>query len=186
MLSELPSHILQKGLPRPGTARGRHHYPHEPISVAERVIRGWSASKQLDSLQVQIAPLVADLEQSLRQQCSPCHVRAIWRKPSTTCGHAGTAILLRVRRQDLHGKQRCGTPGAERCCRRRNYAFCGSARGADRAAAMYTLIKTSRLKEVDPACLVPRRQRRFPNIRRLNFTAVGVVVESSTAAFRSH
>lgn len=33
---------------------------------------------------------------------------------------------------------------------RRNWTFCGSDRGGDRAAAMYTLIQTCRLNDVDP------------------------------------
>lgn len=33
---------------------------------------------------------------------------------------------------------------------RRNWTFCGSDRGGDRAAAMYTLIQTGRQKHVDP------------------------------------
>jgi hypothetical protein len=37
---------------------------------------------------------------------------------------------------------------------RRNWTFCGSDRGGDLAAAMYTLIQTCRLNDVDPhACL---------------------------------
>ena len=33
---------------------------------------------------------------------------------------------------------------------RRNWTFAGSDRGADRAAALYTLIETARLNDVDP------------------------------------
>jgi hypothetical protein len=33
---------------------------------------------------------------------------------------------------------------------RRNWTFCGSDRGGERAAAMYTLIATAKLNDVDP------------------------------------
>ena len=43
-------------------------------------------------------------------------------------------------------------PRSERCAAvgRRNWTFCGSDRGGERAAAIYTLIATAKLNDVDP------------------------------------
>ncbi len=45
---------------------------------------------------------------------------------------------------------RCATLAPVRAGGRRNWTFAGSDRGADRAAALYTLIETERLNDVDP------------------------------------
>ncbi|RYF24303.1 MAG: transposase, partial [Oxalobacteraceae bacterium] len=101
--------------------------------------------------QVHVAPLVADLEQFLRQQYG-----RLSRK-----GDLAKAISYMLSRWDSFARfvsdgRICMTNNAaERRVRtvavgRRNWTFCGSDRGGDRAAAMYTLIQTCRLNDVDP------------------------------------
>jgi hypothetical protein len=69
---------------------------------------------------------------------------------------------------------------------RRNWTFCGSDRGGDRAAAMYTLIQTCRLNDVDPhAWLRDVIRADLRPSADTNSRAVAVGVESSTATTRA-
>lgn len=123
----------------------------DAIFAAERVIWGRNASERLASRQVHVAPLVVELEQFLRQQYG-----RLSRK-----GDLAKAINYMLVRWDSFARfvsdgRICMTNNAaERRVRtvavgRRNWTFCGSDRGGDRAAAMYTLIQTCRLNDVDP------------------------------------
>jgi len=123
----------------------------DAIFAAERVIWGRSAGERLASRQVHVVPLVADLEQFLRQQYGRLSRKSDLAK----------AINYMLSRWDSFARfvsdgRICMTNNAaERRVRtvaigRRNWTFCGSDRGGDRAAAMYTLIQTCRLNYVDP------------------------------------
>lgn len=123
----------------------------DAIFAIERTIWGQSASERLASRQIHVAPLIAELEHYLRQQYG-----RLSRK-----GDLAKAINYMLSRWDsfarfVHDGRICMTNNAaERRVRtvaigRRNWTFCGSDRGGDRAAAMYTLIQTCRLNHVDP------------------------------------
>ena len=123
----------------------------DAIFAAERVIWDRNASERLAARQVHVAPLIAELEQFLRQQYG-----RLSRK-----GDLAKAINYMLARWDSFARfvfdgRICMTNiAAERWVRtvavgRRNCTFCGSDRGGDRAAAMYTLIQTCRLNDVDP------------------------------------
>jgi len=123
----------------------------DAIFAAERQIWGQDTGERLAWRQVHVAPLVAQLEAFLRQQYG-----RLSRK-----GDLAKAINYMLSRWDsfarfVHDGRICMTNNAaERRVRtvavgRRNWTFCGSDRGGDRAAAMYTLIQTCRLNDVDP------------------------------------
>lgn len=123
----------------------------DAIFAAERQIWGRSAGERLAWRQLHIAPLVTQLEAFLRQQYG-----RLSRK-----GDLAKAINYMLSRWDsfarfVHDGRICMTNNAaERRVRtvavgRRNWTFCGSDRGGDRAATMYTMIQTCRLNEVDP------------------------------------
>ena len=123
----------------------------DAIFAAEREIWGHGANERLASRQIHVAPLVAELERYLREQYG-----RLSRK-----GDLAKAINYMLSRWDsfarfVHNGRICMTNNAaERRVRtiavgRRNWTFCGSDRGGDRAAAMYTLIQTCRLNDVDP------------------------------------
>ena len=123
----------------------------DAIFAAEREIWGHGANERLASRQIHVAPLVAELERYLCEQYG-----RLSRK-----GDLAKAINYMLSRWDsfarfVHNGRICMTNNAaERRVRtiavgRRNWTFCGSDRGGDRAAAMYTLIQTCRLNDVDP------------------------------------
>lgn len=123
----------------------------DAIFAVEREIWGQDAHERLASRQIHVAPLVAGLERYLREQYG-----RLSRK-----GDLAKAINYMLSRWDsfarfVHDGRICMTNNAaERRVRtiavgRRNWTFCGSDRGGDRAAAVYTLIQTCRLNGVDP------------------------------------
>ena len=73
-------------------------------------------------------------------------------RPWTTCSNAGQPAFTRF----LEDGRICLTNNAaERALRgvalgRKAWLFCGSDRGGERAAVLYTLIGTAKLNEVDP------------------------------------
>lgn len=123
----------------------------DAIFAVEREIWGQGAQERLASRQIHVAPLVAELERYLREQYG-----RLSRK-----GDLAKAINYMLSRWDsfarfVHDGRICMTNNAaERRVRtiavgRRNWTFCGSDRGGDRAAAVYTLVQTCRLNGVDP------------------------------------
>jgi transposase len=117
----------------------------------ERTINGLSAEERLAVRHEQSAPLVAELEEWLRDERSRMSRSASVAKP----------IDYMLRRWDrfarfLEDGRICLTNNAaERALRgfalgRKSWLFAGSDRGADRAAAMTTLIMTAKLNDVDP------------------------------------
>jgi transposase len=117
----------------------------------ERDINGLSADERLRVRQQRSAPVVRDLEAWLRDERSRLSRSASVAKP----------IDYMLKRFDrfaafLDDGRICLTNNAaERALRgfalgRKSWLFAGSDRGADRAAAMATLIMTAKLNDVDP------------------------------------
>lgn len=117
----------------------------------ERTINGQSPEQRKAVRQTQSAPLVADLRRYLEAQ-----------RAGLSRGHdlakAMTYMLKRwpsfTRFLD-DGRICLSNNAAERGLRgialgRRSWLFCGSDRGGQRAAAMYSLIVTARMNDVDP------------------------------------
>jgi transposase len=121
------------------------------IFDAERALNGLVADKRLDLRRTHVAPLVADLENWMRTE------RAKFSR------HNDVAIAMdyMLKRWDAFtrflddGRPCLTNNAAERALRcvaigRRNWTFCGSDRGGERAAAIYTLIATAKLNDIDP------------------------------------
>src|SRR3954466_112763 len=117
----------------------------------ERAINGQSAERRREVRQELAAPLVADLERWLRQE------RPKLSRPAETA----KAIDYMLKRWPAFtrllddGRICLSNNAAERALRgialgRKSWLFCGSDRGGERAAAMYSLIVTAKLNDVDP------------------------------------
>jgi transposase len=139
--------------------KARHVYPIaleavqklDAVFAVERTIIGKSAPERLAVRQELSAPLMATLHEWLKEQLaklSPNHDLA-------------KAINYMLRRWDAFtrflddGRVCLTNNAAERALRcvplgRKAWLFCGSDRGGQRAAVIYTLIQTCRLNDVDP------------------------------------
>ena len=117
----------------------------------ERGINGETAEHRLAVRREQSAPLLADLEDWLRTE----------RAGLSRHSPVAKAMDYMLKRSDRFarfiddGRIRLSNNAAERCLRgialgRKSWLFCGSDRGGVRAAAMYTLIGTAKLNDVDP------------------------------------
>ena len=134
-----------------------------PIAV-ERTINGRSPAERVAARQQQSKPLVLDLEIYLREQ------RMLLSAKSDTA-EGITYILSRwvafTRFLD-DGRTFLSNNAAERALRgiaigRRNWTFCGSDAGGHRAAAIYTLIETAKLNDVDPQVWLADVLARLPD-----------------------
>jgi transposase len=123
----------------------------DAIFAIEREINGHAAAERRAVRQARVAPLVGELESWMRAE------------RSRLSRHAETAkaIDYMLKRwpaftRFLDDGRICLTNNAaERALRgialgRRSWLFAGSDRGGERAAAMYTLIATAKLNEIDP------------------------------------
>ncbi len=121
------------------------------IFDAERELNGLVAEKRLELRRAHVAPLVADLEAWMRAE----------RAKLSRHNDAAKAMDYMLKRwpaftRFLDDGRICLTNNAaERALRcvavgRRNWTFCGSDRGGERAAAIYTLIATAKLNDIDP------------------------------------
>jgi transposase len=117
----------------------------------ERTINGASAGERLRIRQEQSAPLLAALETWLREERAPLSRSSTVVKPIDylLSRWAGFARFVEDGRICLTNN------AAERALRgfalgRKSWLFAGSERGADRAAAMTTLIMTAKLNDIDP------------------------------------
>ena len=121
------------------------------IFDAERTLNGLAADKRLDLRRSQVAPLVAELENWMRTE----------RAKFSRHNDIAKAMDYMLKRWDaftcfLEDGRICLTNNAaERALRcvalgRRNWTFCGSDRGGERAAAIYSLIATAKLNNIDP------------------------------------
>ncbi len=121
------------------------------IFAIEREINGVSADARLAARQKRSAPLVADLHDWMRDR----------RLKLSRHSEVGRAMDYMLKRWDTFalfltdGRVCLTNNAAERALRgiavgRKAWLFCGSDRGGERAAAIYSLIVTARLNDVDP------------------------------------
>jgi transposase len=121
------------------------------IFDAERNINGLVADKRLELRRTYVAPLVAELENWMRAE----------RAKFSRHNDLAKAMDYMLKRWSaftrfLDDGRICLTNNAaERALRcvavgRRNWTFCGSDRGGERAAAIYTLIATAKLNDINP------------------------------------
>ncbi len=121
------------------------------IFDGERAINGLAADKRLELRRAHIAPLVAAFEGWMRSE----------RAKLSRHNDVAKAMDYMLKRWAaftgfLEDGRICLTNNAaERALRcvavgRRNWTFCGSDRGGERAAAIYTLIATAKLNDIDP------------------------------------
>jgi transposase len=123
----------------------------DELFAIERTINGLSASDRLRMRQQQSRPIVADLEQWMRTARARMSRHAETAKAiDYTLPHwsAFTRFLD-------DGRICLSNNAAERALRgvalgRRAWLFAGSDRGGERAAAMYTLIATAKLNDINP------------------------------------
>jgi transposase len=123
----------------------------DAIFDIEREISGFSAEDRLSVRRSRIVPLVADLEKWMRAE----------RARLSRHAEVAKAMDYMLKRwasfaRFLDDGRICLTNNAaERELRsialgRKSWLFCGSDRGGERAAILYTLIQTARLNSVDP------------------------------------
>ena len=141
--------------------RGKGAAPISPVALEavkridalfdiERELNGESAERRLAVRRERSAPLVAELKTWMRTERTRLSRHAAVAK----------AMDYMLRRWDgftrfLDDGRVCLTNRAERALRgialgRKSWLFAGSDRGGERAAAMYTLIVTAKLNDVDP------------------------------------
>jgi len=117
----------------------------------ERAIHGQGAQERRDARQRLSRPVIDDLHLYMRQQAarlSPAHDLVKAFNYVLTRWHAFTLFL-----ED--GRVCLSNNAAERGLRgialgRKSWLFCGSDRGGQRAAAMYSLIVSAKMNGVDP------------------------------------
>jgi transposase len=123
----------------------------DAIFDAERALNGRSAGERLAARRATVAPLVAELETWMRTE----------RGKLSRHAEVAKAIDYMLRRWPAFtrfledGRICISNNAAERALRglalgRKSWLFCGSDRGGDRAAVMYSLIGTAKLNSVDP------------------------------------
>mgnify|MGYP001822771709 CR=1 FL=1 len=123
----------------------------DAIFDAERVINGAPAEDRLAARRAMIAPLVSDLETWMRGE----------RGKLSRHAEVAKAIHYMLKRWPAFtrfledGRICVSNNAAERSLRgialgRKSWLFCGSDRGGERAAVMYSLIGTAKLNDVDP------------------------------------
>ena len=134
----------------------------DAIFDAERAINGLPAEQRLAVRQTHVAPLVTELESWMRAA----------RARMSRHAEVARAMDYMLKRWDtfsrfLHDGRICLTNNAaERALRgvalgRRAWLFCGSDRGGERAAAIYTLIATAKLNGLDPRAWLANVLRRI-------------------------
>ena len=145
-----------------GKRRGKRAPPISPLALEavkridalfdiERGINGETVERRLAVRREQSAPLLADLEDWMRAE----------RAGLSRHSPVAKAMDYMLKRWDRFarfiddGRICLSNNAAERCLRgialgRKSWLFCGSDRGGVRAAAMYTLIGTAKLNNVDP------------------------------------
>ena len=123
----------------------------DAIFDVERTLNGLPAEQRLAIRQMQVAPLVNELETWMRSE----------RTKMSRHSEVAKAMDYMLKRWDTFSRflddgRICLTNNAaERALRgvalgRKAWLFCGSDRGGERAAAMYSLIITAKLNDVDP------------------------------------
>jgi transposase len=123
----------------------------DALFAIESSINGQSADHRKAVRQAQSAPLVADLEAYMREQCAKLSRRHDLAKAMNYMFKRWGSF---TRFLD-DGRVCLSNNAAERALRgialgRKSWLFCGSDRGGRRAAAMYSLIVSAKMNEVDP------------------------------------
>jgi transposase len=121
------------------------------IFEAERALNGLPAADRLAQRRAHVAPLVAELEAWMRAERARLSRHADVAKAMDYMLKRWPAFTRFLE----DGRICLSNNAAERSLRgiavgRRNWTFCGSDRGGERAAAIYTLIETAKLNGVDP------------------------------------
>jgi hypothetical protein len=151
VLGSWPPPLIRAGRSQEGAAGGEAVRRIDALFAIERKINGLSVADRLVARQQESRPIVADLEGWMR------------RERARLSRHAETAkaidyMLTRwpafTRFLD-DGRICLSNNAAERTLRgvalgRRSWLFAGSDRGGERAAAMYTLIATAKLNDINP------------------------------------
>ena len=143
----------------------------DAIFAVEREINGRPASERLAVRQADVVPLVTDLEGWMRAERGRLSRHAEVAKAMDYMLKRWPAFT-----RFLDDGRICLTNNAaERALRgiavgRKNWLFAGSDRGGDRAAAIYTLIATAKLNDVDPQAWLADVLRRIADhpARRLD------------------
>ena len=146
-----PMHGAERRRRRSHRSRWRTVKRIDALFDIERAVNGRSAEERLSIRQEQSAPLLASLEAWLREE--RCHLSR-----SASVAKPIDYMLKRWGRfaRFIDDGRICLTNNAaERALRgfalgRKSWLFAGSERGADRAAAMATLIMTAKLNDIDP------------------------------------
>ena len=145
----------------------------DAIFAIEREINGLAAAERRAVRQARVAPLVAELEGWMRVE----------RARLSRHAEAAKAMDYMLKRWNAFtrfiddGRICLTNNAAERALRgiaigRKNWLFAGSDRGGERAAAMYTLIATAKLNNIDPQAWladVLRRSADHPAARLYDF-----------------
>ena len=136
----------------------------DEIFALERTINGRSSAERGAARQQQSKPLVLDLENFLKEQQMLLSVKSDTAKAIKYILNRWAAF---TRFLD-DGRICMSNNAAERSLRgiaigRRNWTFCGSDSGGHRAAAIYTLIETAKLNDVDPQAWLADVLARLPD-----------------------
>ena len=121
------------------------------IFDAERELNGLGADERRDQRQIHVAPLVSNLEDWMRSERAKLSRHNDIAKAMDYMLKRWTAFTCFLE----DGRICLTNNAAERALRcvavgRRNWTFCGSDRGGERAAAIYSLIATAKLNDIDP------------------------------------
>jgi transposase len=123
----------------------------DAIFDVEREINGPPAAERLAVRKGRIAPLVADLEPGCAASARVCRAMLRWPRRWIIYSNGWSALT-----RFLHDGRICLTNNcAERNLRgvalgRKSLLLCGSDRGGERAAMIYTVIATAKINGVDP------------------------------------
>ena len=136
----------------------------DALFAIEREINGLTPQERLRVRHERSRPLIVELQTWLREQRAKLSEEQRQPKRSTTASSAGT----RFTRFLDDGRLCMSNNAAERELRavavgRKNWTFAGSDEGGRRAAAIYTLIATAKLNDVDPQAWLADVLARLPD-----------------------
>jgi transposase len=136
----------------------------DAIFAIERDINGRTAAERLAVRQDKAAPLVADLEAWMGAAFATLSKHATVAKAMNYMLNRWDGFTLFLR----DGTVCLTNNAAERAlrriaCGRKSWMFCGSDRGGQRAALMYSLIATCRMNDVDPEAWLRDVLARLPD-----------------------
>jgi len=121
------------------------------LYAIEKEIRGLAAHERATTRQVRAGPLLESLREWLRHTLTRVSKKSALAKAIGYVLTRWTALT----RYTSDGRIEIDNYAAERALRavalgRKNYLFCGSDAGGERAAAIYSLIGTAKLNDLDP------------------------------------